>query len=75
MRRAVPTAADLRAGIARHGLKHYVVAAHAEMDPTILRAYLNERRELTKEAAQRISCAISVTRIFASVKRLKPWLW
>ena len=71
----VTTAADLRAEIARRGLKHYIVAAHAEMDPTILRAYLNERRELTKEAARRISSAISMARIFASVKRSVRWPW
>ena len=51
-----PTPGDLRAQIARERL--YFVAAELRWHPSTLSLYLNERRPLPRELAQRIAEAI-----------------
>jgi plasmid maintenance system antidote protein VapI len=55
---APPTAADLRALIARHRVRVYRLAAVVEVSPTRLSAMLNEHRALPAEIAVTIERAI-----------------
>lgn len=54
----VPTAADLRASIARERFYLHTVAAELHVHPATLGAYLNERRPLPADLAQRIAEAV-----------------
>lgn len=53
-----PTAADLRAEVARHRLPLYRLAPHVNMHPAHLGRVLNGARELTPALAERIQVAI-----------------
>jgi plasmid maintenance system antidote protein VapI len=53
-----PSAADLRADIARAQIPIYQVAAVVRMHPMRLGMVLNEKRPLSPELAQRIHAAI-----------------
>lgn len=55
---APPTAADLRAALARHGVRRYEIAPAAGIHPVRLGKLLNGRRKLTPETATRIWRAI-----------------
>ncbi len=50
--------AAVRAEIARSNLRHYIVAARAEINPARLSSILNERAPLPERLAQRILEAI-----------------
>ena len=52
------SAAALRAEIGRSNLRHYIVAARAEINPARLSAVLNERAPLPERLAQRILEAV-----------------
>jgi hypothetical protein len=53
-----PTAADLRAAIARRRIPIYVLSARVGIHPTNLSAYLNEREQLSPQLADRIRVAL-----------------
>ena len=52
------TAADVRAEVARSNLKLYVVAARAQVNPSLFSAILNERVPLSQALAARILEAV-----------------
>jgi hypothetical protein len=54
-----PSAADLRAAIARADLPIYIAAALAGMHPNRLSAYLGGRAPITAEIGQRVLRAVS----------------
>lgn len=54
-----PTAADLRAAIARHRLKLYIIAPRVGLHPANLSVVLNEHRPLSPELAQRLMSVIT----------------
>jgi plasmid maintenance system antidote protein VapI len=51
-------AADLRAEVARHGVKIYELAPRVGLHPATLGQVLNERRPLTSDLADRIAGAL-----------------
>lgn len=51
---ALPTAADLRALVARARVSRYQLAARVGMHPTTLGMVLNERRPLPPDLAARV---------------------
>ncbi len=52
------TAGDVRAEVARSNLKLYVVAARAQIHPSLFSAILNERAPLSQALAARIIQAV-----------------
>jgi plasmid maintenance system antidote protein VapI len=60
-----PTAADIRAELARHRLKLYLVAARVGIHPANLSMMLNEHRPLSSDLAQRLMQAIDCAGIEA----------
>ena len=53
-----PSAADLRALLARHEIRRYEIAPAVGLDPAKLGRLLNGREPLTPQLAQRIAAAI-----------------
>jgi hypothetical protein len=66
-----PTAADLRAEVARHRLRLYDLASAAGMHPTRLGAVLNERVPMPVNVGQRIMAAIGECRGGAIERRAR----
>ena len=58
MHEPIPTAADVRAALARRKLKIYVVGARVGLHPANLSMILNEHRALSPELAERLMRAI-----------------
>lgn len=54
----VATAADLRAELARAGVRVYRVAARLQMHPSVLSQILNEHRQFDQALSKRILAAI-----------------
>lgn len=58
-RDSYPSAADLRASLARANVPRYQVAAHAQVNPSTFSGLLNGRLPLSPEMANRIAVAIA----------------
>jgi plasmid maintenance system antidote protein VapI len=59
MQTQAPTAADIRAELARRRLRAFVIAAKVGVHPNNLSGILHERRPLSPELAERIMRAIT----------------
>jgi len=57
----MPTAADLRADVARYRVRIYEIAPRVGLHPVKLGAILNERAPLSPELAARIAEAVKRT--------------
>jgi hypothetical protein len=55
----IPTAADIRAELARHRLKLYLIAPRVGLHPNNLSLVLQERRPLSPHLAVRLMRAIA----------------
>lgn len=58
LRPPIPTAADLRAAIARHRLKLFHLGSLINVHPSKLSRILNERAPLTREIAEQLARVI-----------------
>jgi len=58
LRPPIPTAADLRAAIARHRLKLFHLGSLINVHPSKLSRILNERAPLTREIAEQLARTI-----------------
>jgi plasmid maintenance system antidote protein VapI len=58
MSNVVPSAADLRALLARHEIRRYEIAPAVGLNPAKIGRLLNGREPLTPQLAQRIADAI-----------------
>ena len=59
MSKDTPSAADLRALLARHEIRRYEIAPSVGLNPAKIGRLLNGREPLTPEVAQRIADAIA----------------
>jgi hypothetical protein len=62
---AVVTASDLRAQLARAGVRAYILAARLRMHPTTLSLILNGRRAIDSAQARRIVAAIRAEKTYS----------
>ena len=67
-----PTAADIRALMARHRVRQYKLAAAIEVSPNVLSRMLNERRPLPADLAVKIRQVISAVFDYKAAPATRP---